>query len=143
MSTRPITVTHEGGLRFAAQIRTHQLIVDQPSSAGGADAGPMPIELLGASLATCVALYVQQFCAARGLSTRGLAVEVDQHAARNPGRIARFDLRVRLPDGLPASYLPALQRVAQSCPAHNTLVHGAEVHVEVHSSAVGSRSSVY
>ena len=113
----------------------HLGAVDQPSSAGGADTGPMPIELLGASLATCVALYVQQFCAARGLPTRGLAVEVQQHGARNPGRIGRFDVQVRIPEDLPAPYLPLLERVAQSCPAHHTLVHGAEVHVEVSTTA--------
>lgn len=127
----PIVVTHDGGLRFEAQVRSHRIVVDQPERAGGADGGPMPIELLGVSLGTCVALYVQQFCHARGLSTAGLRIEVTQHGAQNPGRIGTFAVRVELPEGLPEQYLPMLERVARSCPAHNTLEHGAAVEVEI------------
>lgn len=125
----PMVVTHEGGLKFAAQIREHRLIVDQPVRGGGEDSGPMPIELLGASLGTCVALYVQQFCNARGLPYQGMRVEVDPQGAQ--GRIGRFDVRVVLPEPLPPQYSQLLERVARSCPAHNTLTHGAEVVVEI------------
>lgn len=127
---QPIVVTHEGGLRFAAQMRGHTLIVDQPAGVGE-DAGPMPLELIGASLGTCVALYVQQFCEARGLPYAGMRVELDQVGAQNPSRIARFVVRVQLPEALPPQYAELLERVARSCPAHNTLVHGAEVAVEI------------
>jgi len=127
----PIVVTHDGGVRFTAQVRGHRIVVDQPERAGGADTGPAPIELLGASLGTCVALYVQQFCQARGLSSAGMRVEVMQLGAQNPNRIGEFGVRVELPDGIPDQYLPMLERVAKSCPAHNTLVHGAEVRVEI------------
>ena len=73
----PIVVTHKGGVSFAAQIRSHRIITDQPTFAGGKDAGPAPLELLGASLGSCIALYVQQFCHARGLPYEGMRVEVD------------------------------------------------------------------
>lgn len=128
---QPIVVTHDGGLRFAAQVRSHRIVVDQPERAGGADGGPMPIELLGASLGTCIALYVHQFCQARQLSSEGLRVEVTQHGAQNPGRIGEFVVRVELPAGVPEHHLPMLERVAKSCPAHNTFDHGAEVRVEI------------
>lgn len=128
-SRPPMVITHEGGLQFAAQIRQHRLLVDQPVSAGGEDAAPMPLELLGASLGTCVALYVQQFCHARGLPYEGMRVEVDPRGAH--GRIGRFDVKVILPELLPPQYAELLERVARSCPAHNTLVHGAEVDVRI------------
>lgn len=127
----PMVITHEGGLRFAAQVRSHRIVVDQPERAGGEDAGPMPIELLGVSLGTCIALYVQQFCQARGLSTEGLRVEVEQRGATNPGRIEEFVVRVVLPTELPEPYMVMLERVARSCPAHYTLEHGSTVTVEV------------
>ncbi len=126
----PMVITHEGGLRFAAQIRSHRLIVDQPAGVGE-DAGPMPLELIGASLGTCIALYVQQFCAARGLPYEGMRVELDQMSAQNPGRIALYTVRVLLPQALPPQYADMLERVARSCPAHHTLVHGAEVDVRI------------
>ena len=130
---QPIVVTHEGGVQFAAQIRSHRIIVDQPVRGGGADAGPAPLELLGASLGTCVALYVQQFCHTRGLPYDGLRVEVEQYGAANPGRIGQFVVRVLLGHDLPEQYAAMLERVARSCPAHNTLAHGAEVTVLIES----------
>jgi putative redox protein len=130
-SRLPIVVTHESGVRFAAQIRSHRIVVDQPLRGGGEDLGPAPIELLGASLGTCVALYVQQFCHARELAYEGLRVEVEQHGAANPSRVGRFVVRVVLPCELPDHYAEMLERVARSCPAHNTLTSGAEVTVLV------------
>lgn len=127
----PIVVTHEGGLRFAANVRSHRVIVDQPVGAGGADAGPMPIEMLGVSLGTCIALYVQQFCSTRGLSYEGLRVEVEQHGARNPARVGEFVVRVILATPIPPEYATMLERVAQSCPAHGTLTHGSSVTVTI------------
>lgn len=123
----PIVVTHEGGLKFAAQVRSHKIVVDQPLRAGGEDTGPMPIELLGTSLGTCVALYVQQFCATRRLNSDGLRVEVESYGASNPGRIGEFVVRVVLPNGVPEQYTEMLERVAKSCPAHHTLELGAKM----------------
>jgi len=128
-SRPPMVITHEGGVKFAAQIRQHRLMVDQPAGGGGEDSAPMPLELLGASLGTCVALYVQQFCHTRGLPYQGMRVEVDPQAAQ--GRVQRFAVRVVLPEPLPPHYAQMLERVAKSCPAHNTLTHGAEVAVEI------------
>lgn len=127
----PMVVTHEGGLKFAAQVGSHRIIVDQPARAGGEDAGPAPIALLGVALGTCVALYVQQFCNARNLPHDGMRVEVESYGAQNPGRIGEFKVRVVLPQELPPKYAEMLEQVARSCPAHNTLVHGAEVNVEI------------
>jgi putative redox protein len=127
----PIVVTHEGGVRFAAQVRSHRVVVDQPRTAGGEDSGPMPIELLGASLGTCIALYVQQFCHARGLPYDGMRVEIEQHGARHPNRVAEFAVRVVLPAALPPAYGEMLERVVRSCPAHNTLAGETRVRVQI------------
>jgi len=129
--SQPIVVTHDGGVRFAAQVRSHRVIVDQPRGAGGEDSAPMPIELLGVSLGTCIALYVQQFCHARGLPYEGMRVEVEQHGARNPNRVGEFVVRVILPQELPPAYAEMLERVARSCPAHHTLELETEVHIHI------------
>jgi hypothetical protein len=36
-----------------------------------------------------------------------------------------------LPQALPPRYAAMLEQVARSCPAHNTLAHGAEVAVHI------------
>lgn len=125
----PIVVRHDGGLRFDAQVRSHHVVTDQPQRAGGQDGGPTPLELLGAALGTCIALYVQQFCQSRSLPTDGLRVEVVQHGESNPGRIGAFVVRVMLPPDIPARYVELVERVAQSCPVHHTLQQGATVTV--------------
>jgi putative redox protein len=132
----PIVVTHDGGVRFAAQIRSHRIVVDQTVRGGGTDSAPAPIELLGAALGTCVAYYVQQFCHSRGLPYDGLQVEVEQHGAQNPARIGRFVVRVILAAEIPAHHAAMLDRVARSCPAHNTLSHGADVTVLIDTPAL-------
>ena len=134
----PMVITHDGGLRFAAQVRGHRIVVDQPAYAGGEDTGPMPIELLGVSLGTCVALYVQQFLQARGLPYAGMRVEIEQHGAQNPNRIGELVVRVLLPTELPEPYAALLDRVARSCPAHHTLEHGAAVTVRVETAATAT-----
>ncbi len=123
----PIIVTHEGGARFATHVRSHRLIVDQPPRGGGEDSGPMPIELLGAALGTCVALYVQRFCQSRELPYEGLRVEVDQLRAANPNRVVQFDVRVMLAHELPEHHAVALERVVKSCPVHNTSTEATAV----------------
>lgn len=127
---RPMVITHDGGKRFAAQVRGHRLIVDQPVKAGGGDTGPMPIELLGASLGTCVAYYVQQFLDARSLPADGLRVEVTPTWTKEPRRLGRFEVRVILEADLPEPYPAMLERVARSCPAGATLELGSEVEFE-------------
>ena len=126
-SHSPIVVTHESGVKFAAQIRSHRVVVDQPERGGGHDEGPMPLELLGASLGTCVALYVQKYLSSRALPFEGMRVEVEQHGATNPHRVGEFAVRVVLPEELPEHHAAMMEKVARSCPAHATLAHGAGV----------------
>jgi uncharacterized OsmC-like protein len=130
-TTRPIVVTPEGGARFTVQVRGHRITVDQPIDEGGTDDGPMPIELLGASLGACVALYVQGFLAARGYPADGMRIEVMQHAAANPSRVGDFNIRVVLPMHLPPAYGELIERKVTSCPAYNTLTNAARVGVIV------------
>ena len=130
MKPKPMVTTHDGGLKFTTDIRGHKVEVDQPKDAGG-DEAPTPLELMGASIGACVALYVQQFCQARGLKYEGMRVEVGMRGAQAPSRVGQFDVRVVLQDEIPEQYAEMLERVARSCPAHNTLVHGSDVAVRV------------
>lgn len=136
---KPITVTWDGGLRFTADIRGHRLTVDQPREQGGADAGPMPIELLPASLGTCVALFVKQFLVTRDLDPAGLTVEVTAHGATNPHRLGRFEVRVSIPGGVPEKYRDAVRRAAESCTAHHTLTHAPEIALSIGEGAGAGR----
>jgi putative redox protein len=133
--TVPITVTHVSGVKFAIQIRTHQIIVDQTVNGGGADSAPTPVELLGASLGSCIAYYMHRFFHARGLPADDITVSVVQISAPNPNRVECFEVAVRLPADVPDEYMPLLHRVIDACPAHNTLAPGARIYVTFESPA--------
>ena len=130
-SVPPIVVTHEGGLKFSAQARSHRIVTDQSERAHGSDAGPTPLELLGAALGSCVALYVQQFCQVRDLPYEGMKVEVRQDNESSPSRVGKFYVRLVMPQQLPARYALLLGKVVRSCPVHNTLLHGAGVTFDI------------
>jgi uncharacterized OsmC-like protein len=134
-SRQPIVVTHEGGVRFAAQVRSHRVLVDQPVHAGGEDSAPTPIEVLGVSLGTSIAFYVQQFCRMRGLAGEGMHIEVETQTATNPSRVAQFAVRVVPPTELPEYYVPILERIVRNCPVHNTLDHGADISIKIETAA--------
>lgn len=127
----PIVVTHEAGVRFAAQVGAHRLILDQPLRGGGRDAGPSPIELLGTALGSCIALYVHKFLVTRGIPAEGLRVEVTQHAARSPNRVECFEVHILVPADVPALYTPMIEATARVCPAYNTLAGGARISIAV------------
>jgi putative redox protein len=128
---QPIVVTHERGLRFAAQIRHHRLVTDQSERAGGEDAAPSPTELISAALGSCIALYVYQFCTSRGLLHDGLRIEVVPRNATSPNRIAELQVTVHIRQELSPHVREMLERVVRSCPVHNTLAHGAAVSVAI------------
>jgi uncharacterized OsmC-like protein len=134
--SRPkLRVTQDRGLRFIAEIRGHRIATDQPANGGGTDTAPMPLELMTASLGSCIALYIERFLAARRIASDGLRVEVDAEHAEHPKRIARFDVRIVLPENVPDSVLPLLERVATSCPAHHTLTQPPIVDIALVASA--------
>ena len=131
-TTHAVTVvTHEGGLKLVADVRGHRVPTDQPINVGGADSAPMPLDLIGAALATCIGLAVVQFCAARALSTNGLQVALSQRTARDPYRVDHYHVAVSLPLDFPERYRDAVARVARTCAAFNTLTNLPVIEVAV------------
>jgi putative redox protein len=130
-SRHSIVATPAGGLRLTTSIREHQVLTDQPQKVGGDDAAPTPLELLGASLAACVALYVKKFCDASGLDADEMGVEVKPFWRDDPGRVGRYDVVVHVPATIPDVYHAEIERVAQTCPVHHTLTHAPEVTTRV------------
>ena len=128
-SSTPTVVTHVSGVKFAIQIRSHEILVDQTLKGGGTDAAPTPLELLGASLGSCIAYYIHHFFHTRGLPADDLVVSVSHRSGASPSRIEAFEVNVTLPSEVPPQYMPLLQRVIDACPAHNTLSTGASIAV--------------
>lgn len=126
-SKHSIVATHAGGLAFDVAVRGHTVATDQTARSGGADAAPTPLELMGAALGACVALYARKYCIAEQLDGEGIAVEVKPVWREDPGRVGRYEVTVHLPAGFPPEHRDALMAMASDCPVHHTLTHAPEV----------------
>ena len=134
---RPMRVEHRGGDKFDINIRGHVVRVDQPVKDGGEDTAPTPTELFIASLASCVAFYARRYLARHNLPTDGLAVEATFDMGAKPARVAGIDVRLIVPEGVPAERLDALLAVATHCTVHNTLATKPEVSITLADAPAG------
>jgi len=126
-------VESAGNVASRARLGRHELIFDQPAPVpGGEDRGPSPLDVLAVSIAACAHYYAAAFLHGRGLSTEGLAVEVESEKERTPApRIGRLSMKVRLPRGLSDRQLVGVERAIKSCPAYGTLLHPPRVELTI------------
>jgi putative redox protein len=101
-------------------IRHHELTADEPTDKGGEDEGPTPQELLGASLAGCVAITIEMYAQRKGWNLGELAVECQYEQAER-GQPTAFTLILRLPGGMSDEQVDRLSTIAAKCPVHRTL----------------------
>jgi uncharacterized OsmC-like protein len=101
-------------------VRQHEIIVDEPSSAGGTDTGPMPTEVFLASLASCFTLSVYH-------AARKRSIELPDLSVRARGRYVglRFEhLTVEVSSSCPRDQLQGLIEPAiRYCYVSQTLKH--------------------
>jgi putative redox protein len=122
-----LTVTSIGGDRHRIAVRGHEILVDQPEDAGGANAGPTPVELFVASLASCVAHYAR-----RALGPNGGSPAVRCHWTMSdtpPWRVSAIDINILVPTGTTRARLDAVRRAISHCTVHNTLLHPPDLHI--------------
>lgn len=76
-TTVQASVTWSGGLRSQAQVRGFSPIdSDEPSSLGGHNTAPSPVELLLAALGNCLAIGYAAHATAEGITIRSLRVDL-------------------------------------------------------------------
>ncbi|MFI8536529.1 OsmC family protein [Streptomyces aquilus] len=127
-----LDVTHVHGDAYTVEVRGHQLLVDQPTQAGGTDTAPTPTELFAASLATCVAFYAGRYLKRHGLHHAGLRVHAEfAMSTDRPARVGSVRVVISLPPALSEQRRAALLAVASHCTVHNTLHEPPEVSVEL------------
>ena len=64
-------------LRSEARIRQFSVTVDEPPTLGGSDAGPNPVELVLAALATCQEITYRAYATALGVPLESVSVKLD------------------------------------------------------------------
>jgi putative redox protein len=111
---------NDGTFQHTVQVRDHQITIDESTQSGGEDAGPDPQELLAASLATCTAITMEMYAARKGWDIGHVEVDV-QYSPAERGCPTKFDLVLRVPEGLPEEQVQRLRVIAAKCPVHRTL----------------------
>lgn len=70
-------VDWNGGFRSESHIRDFAVDIDEPTTLGGADSAPNPVELLLASLGGCLVVGVAANATARGIELSELSIELE------------------------------------------------------------------
>jgi putative redox protein len=121
-----------GGLRCEVEAGGFTLVVDEPTAGGGSGTGPMPTDLLLASLSSCYALALAWAAQRRGIELGDLAV-----TATGTYRGQTFAaLVLTVTSSLPADQLtPLLEPASRVCYVSNTIAGSPPITVEL--AAVG------
>jgi putative redox protein len=115
-----VTATWQGGYQSLVNARGHEIPVDEPERAGGANLGMMPTEVFCAAVASCYCLALAHVAAKRSLELPGLNVIVRAERAGRELRYGRLVVRAQadVPDELLAALIEPARRV---CWVSNTL----------------------
>ncbi len=120
-------IVFNGGKKIEARWDNHVVATDQPSFAGGENSAPAPFFLFLASLGTCAAAYVQGFCEARQIDTKGIQLKQRMIHDASGQKVERIEIDVQLPPEFPEKYEKAVLRVAGQCAVKKVLVDPPEV----------------
>lgn len=106
---------------------SQSLRIDEPVHQGGTDTGPRPTELLGASLAGCIAITVEMYAERKGWDVG--PIEVDVEMGYEGPVPTSFEVGVKLAGELDEEQRRRLLVIATRCPVHKVLA--GEAHVTV------------
>ncbi len=116
----------------------HHLLADEPAAYGGSNRGPTPYGLVAAGLGACTSMTIRMYARRKGWPLTSVSVDVkhDKVHAQDAGtaaetRIDRFHRQITLRGDLDADQRARLMEIADRCPVHRTLEHGAEIETEL------------
>ena len=108
----------------------HQLVADEPVSAGGGDAGPDPYDYLLTALGVCTSMMVGLYARRKQIPLENITVSLwhsrihakdCEECETKEGMVDRIDVEVKLTGALSAEQHAALMDIAAKCPVHRTL----------------------
>lgn len=127
-----VTVTSQGNLRNKVTYGAgHSLITDEPTAAGGEDAGPDPYTLLLGALGSCISMTVMLYARRKAWPVQRVTVRLRQERIHGKdcvecvnkpeGFVHRIERSVRVEGNLSEEQRARLQEIAHKCPVHKTL----------------------
>ncbi len=98
----------------------HTIVIDEPRSAGGNDAGPTPTRTVAAALAACTAITCEMYASRKGWELGEVEVEVNAEYGDN-GTIVECEVILRVREPLDAEQQSRILVIAGKCPVHRAL----------------------
>ena len=120
-----------GGKRVVAEFKGHEIVTDQPVESGGQGSAPAPFDLFLASMGTCAAYYVLDFCDTRGIPSAGIRVVQTWERDASTHLVTSIHQEILLPPGFPEKYEQAVVRAASLCAVKKHLEHPPHVEIRV------------
>ncbi len=141
-----VTVTSHANLQNEVRYGDQTFITDEPSEAGGEDAGPDPYTLLLAALGSCISMTTMLYARQKGWPLERVTVRLRQqriHAKdceecerSQDGFVHRIERAVSFEGNLSDEQRARLQEISQKCPVHKTLTSEIVI-VDLKDSAIG------
>ena len=98
------------------------LLTDAPVDNQGKGEAFSPSDLAATAVGSCILTILGIQAKSLDADFRGARVEVEKHMTTvPPRRIARLDLRISMPAGIPEDIRPRLIRAAEACPVKQSL----------------------
>jgi uncharacterized OsmC-like protein len=118
---------------FETQVGTHKILNDVPPTPdwGGKNRHPTPPDYFIASISSCIAAFVVQYCDQIKLDSSGLVVEVTFEKEAKPAHLRDIAVKITLPNLDLGARIEAIKRVSQHCTVHETIARMGEVKVTV------------
>ncbi|GJM04014.1 MAG: osmotically inducible protein C [marine bacterium B5-7] len=118
----------------------HQLIADEPFSAGGSNLGPNPYELLLAALGACTSMTMRMYATRKDLNLNNIEVTMKHdhiHAEdctdcdSQTGLVDKIEKNIKLEGNLTDAERQRLLEIADMCPVHKTLHNEIQIKTQL------------
>ncbi len=125
----------------------HNLVADEPVSAGGGDAGPDPYDYLLSALGVCTSMTVGFYARRNQLPLENITVSLwhsrihardCEECATKEGMLDRLDVEIELTGSLSEAQHAKLMEIAAKCPVHRTLTSEINIRLRTAPKAAAS-----
>ncbi len=112
----------------------HHIYADEPEAYGGTNRGLSPYGLVSAGLGACTSMTIRMYARRKGWPLEKVSVDISHNKVHaqdaetaSANRIDQFDREIRFTGKLDDEQRARLLEIADKCPVHRTLEHGARV----------------
>jgi len=124
-----VTARRRQGFTHDVEIQGgHDLVIDEPEVAGGANEGPSPTRTVAAALAACTAITIEMYTDRKSWDVGEVQVEVDMEYAEN-GVPRSFEVTAQVSTDLTEEQVERLRTIGAKCPVHRLLAHDGQVSI--------------